>query len=121
MDKHVQIIAILWIISGILGLLLGFFVFLALFGVSFIPNMGDIAPGILRLVAWIISLFFMTLTLPQIVGGVALLQRKEWGRILVLVVSFFHLVNFPFGTALAVYSLVILLREDTVRLFRTSS
>ncbi len=121
MDKHVHFIAILWIIYGILGIVFGFFVFLALFGISFIPNMGDIAPGILRIAAWVISLFLMTLALPQLIGGVALLQRKEWGRILVLVISFFQLINFPLGTALAVYSLIILLREDTVRLFRPPS
>jgi hypothetical protein len=120
MDKHVHFIAILWIIYGILGILFGFFVFLLLFGISFIPNTGDIAPGILRIAAWIASLFFMALALPQLIGGIALLKREEWGRILILVVSFFHLINFPLGTALAVYSLVILLREDTVRLFGPS-
>jgi len=121
MEKHVHFIAILWIIFGILGILFGFFVFLALFGISFIHDMGDIAPGILRLAAWVISLFFMVLALPQLIGGVALLQKKEWGRILVLVVAFFHLINFPLGTALGAYSLIILLREDTVRLFRPSA
>ena len=45
------------------------------------------------------------------------MRRQEWGRILVLVVSFFHLMSFPLGTALGVYSFVILLKEETVKLF----
>lgn len=30
---------------------------------------------------------------------------------------FFHLMSFPLGTALGVYSFVILLNEETVKLF----
>jgi len=117
MDKHVQLIGILWIVYGIMGLLFAFFVFLVLFGVSFIPDMGNIAPGILRLIAWIASLFFLALAVPQIIAGMGLMRRKEWGRILTLIVSFFHLISFPLGTALGVYSFVILLKPETIRLF----
>jgi len=117
MDKHVQLIGILWIVYGIMGILFGFFVFLVLFGVSFIPDMGHTAPGILRLIAWIASLFFLVLALPQIIAGAGLAKRKEWGRILTLIVSFFHLISFPLGTALGIYSFVILLKPETTKLF----
>ena len=117
MDKQVHLIGILWIVYGIMGLLFAFLVFLVLFGVSFIPNMGDIAPGILRLIAWISSLFFLALALPQIIAGMGLLKRKEWGRILTLIVSFFHLVSFPLGTALGIYSFIILVKPETIKLF----
>lgn len=119
MDRHVQLISILWIVYGILGLVFAFFVFLLLFGVSFIP-MGDIAPGILRIIAWVSSLFFTAISLPQVIGGIGLMKRKEWGRILILIVAFFHLLSFPLGTALAVYSFVILLKEETTRLFKSA-
>lgn len=117
MDRHVHLIGILWIVYGIMGLLFAFIVFLVLFGVSFIPDMGTIAPGILRLSAWIASLFFLALALPQILAGIGLMKRKEWGRILALIVSFFHLVSFPLGTALGIYSFVILLKPETITLF----
>jgi hypothetical protein len=110
-------IGILWIVYGIMGLMFAFFVFLVLFGVSFIPNMGNIAPGILRLIAWAASLFFLVLALPQIIAGMGLMKHKEWGRILTLIVSFFHLVSVPLGTALGIYSFVILLKPETIRLF----
>jgi hypothetical protein len=117
MDRHVQLIGILWIVFGLVGLLFSFFIFLVLFGVSFIPDMGDIAPGLLRLIAWAVSLFFMALALPQIIAGLGLLKRREWARILTLIVSFFHLISFPLGTALGVYSFVILLKPESVKLF----
>lgn len=121
MDRHVHLIAILWIIYGILGILFAFGVFLVLFGISFIPDMGDIAPGILRIVAWAVGLFFLAFFLPELIGGIGLLKRQEWSRILVLVVSFFNLLSFPLGTALSIYSMVILLKEETARLFRPST
>ena len=117
MDRHVQLLSILCIVYGVLGLLFAFFVFLLLFGISFIPDMGDIAPGILRIVAWVASLFFTAIALPQVIAGYGLMKRKEWGRILTLIVSFFQLLSFPLGTALGIYSFVILLKEETVKLF----
>jgi hypothetical protein len=121
LDKHVQLISILWIVYGIMGLLFGFFVFLVLFGVSFIPSMGPVAPGILRIIAWAVSVFFLVLALPQILAGVGLARHKEWGRILTLIVSFFHLLSFPLGTALGVYSFIILLKPETIGLFGSRS
>jgi hypothetical protein len=40
------------------------------------------------------------------------------GRIMTLVVSFLNLIWFPFWTALGVYSIVVLLKDETVQLFR---
>jgi len=105
MEKHVHFISHPLDHLRHSGILFGFFVFLALFEFLSSTTWAISPPGILRLAAWVISLFFMVLALPQLIGGVALLQKKEWGRILVLVVAFFHLINFPLGTALGAYSL----------------
>jgi hypothetical protein len=120
MDKHVDVISILWIVSGSLGILLAIFIFWILWGITFIPNIGYEASYILRLVATWVSIFLAVFALPEVIGGIGLLKRKEWGRVLVLVVSFFNLVNFPLGTALGVYSFIILLKEETVQLFAPS-
>ena len=117
MDKHVDVISILWIVSGSLGILLAIFLFWLLWGITFIPNIGYEASYILRLVATWISIFLAIFSAPEVIGGIGLLKRKEWGRVLVLVVSFFNLINFPLGTALGIYSFIILLKEETVRLF----
>jgi hypothetical protein len=120
MDKHVDVISILWIVSGSLGILLAIFIFWLLWGITFIPNIGYEASYILRLVATWVSIFLAVFSAPEIIGGIGLLKRKEWGRIVVLVVSFFNLINFPLGTALGVYSFIILLKEETVGLFAPS-
>jgi len=119
MEKHLTIIGALWILSGALGLLCAFIVFWVLFGVSFIPDMGVEAPIILRTVATGVIIFVAILSVPQILGGAGLMKRKEWARILVLMLAFLALLNFPLGTALGIYSLVILVNAETIQLFKT--
>jgi len=121
MQDHVKVIGILWIIFGSLSLLGALILYMILFGVSLIPDMGDIAPGILRLAGIIISSFLALLGVPKIIGGVGLLKGHEWGRILILVVSFLSLINIPFGTALGIYSMIILFNPQTVKLFNPNA
>ncbi len=116
-DKHVDVISILWIVSGSLGILIAIFIFWFFWAITLIPDVGYEASYILRLIATWGFIFLAVFSIPEIIGGIGLLRRKEWGRILVLVVSFFSLISFPLGTALGVYSFIILLKEDTVRLF----
>jgi hypothetical protein len=117
MQDHVKVIGILWIIFGSLSLLGAMILFMILFGVSFIPDMGEVAPGILRIVGFTVSTFLALLGFPKIIGGIGLLKGHEWGRILILVLSFLSLINIPFGTALGIYSMIILFNPQTVKLF----
>jgi hypothetical protein len=87
MKDHIKIIGILWVILGAFYICLAFFAFLVFFGVAIIPNL-DIEPGVLRLIGIIASSFLGLIGLPQIIGGLGLIQHKEWARILMLVVSF---------------------------------
>jgi hypothetical protein len=45
------------------------------------------------------------------------MKKKEWGRITMLVISFFNLIHIPLGTVLGVYSIWVLLNDETIRLF----
>jgi len=118
MNDHVKIIGILWIVFGALSLLGAAFLFTLLMGVSFIPEMETPAPEILRFIGFFIGAFLALLGLPKIIGGWGLLKGKEWGRILTLIVSFLSLLNIPLGTALGIYSIVILMDKRTVALFQ---
>lgn len=44
-----------------------------------------------------------------VVTGIALLQRRSWARPLAIVAAFLSIIKLPFGTALAVYTLWVLL------------
>ena len=123
MDKHVQVIGILWIVLGVIGLALGLLVLLVLLGVSFIPevwdlgDLGDVTPEVFRIIAVGVSSFLALLGLPKIIAGIGLLRKREWARIMTLVLSFLELWSVPFGLALAVYSMVILFKPETIKLF----
>lgn len=121
MERHVDVIGALWIAMGAIGVLFGLGIFGILFGISFVPNVGHEAPFILRTVGLGVGLLIVILSAPEVIAGIGLLKRLEWARILALVVAFFNLLSFPFGTALGVYSIVILLKEETAQLFRSQA
>jgi len=80
-------------------------------------------------VAIFISVLFILIFAPGLAAGIGLYRFRPWARILVLVLSFFVLPTFPFGTALAIFSLAILFdraclaffSEDTYEDFRRRS
>jgi hypothetical protein len=118
MNSHVNIIAVLWIVTGIFGLFLAFTVFGILFGITFIPDIDYEAVIILRIIGLWGSLFIAILSAPELIAGIGLMKKKEWARILTLIVSFLNLVFFPFWTILGIYSIIILLKEETIQLFK---
>lgn len=118
MESQIKLIGILWIVLGGLSLMFGFLGFFLLFGISFIPDMGREAPFILRTVGSVAVFFFALFGIPKIIAGMGLLKKKEWGRILTLIVSFISLLNIPLGTALGIYSIIILVKEESIQYFK---
>lgn len=118
-EKHVKVLAILHIIhSAIIGVI-GIFLFLLLTFVGAVS--GDEDALLVLLIIGIVSIFiFMIFAVPGIVAGVGLLMKKNWGRILTLIIGFLKMLDFPLGTALGVYTAVILLREDAPAYFQES-
>jgi hypothetical protein len=118
MEKHVHLLGVFWIVHGGLVLIGGIIIFALLFGLSFIPAMDSEGTTVLRVVGIIVGGLLWLLSVPKIIAGVGLLKRMEWARILTLILSFLALFNIPLGTALGIYSLAILLRDDTTQLFQ---
>jgi membrane-associated protease RseP (regulator of RpoE activity) len=120
MEKHINIVAALQIGLSIFNLLIALLIFTVLKLVGgFVdePN----ANTILSLVADIISIVFIVLSLPGIFAGIGLYKRKEWARILTLVLSVLEIFNFPFGTAIGVYSIWALIQPENVSTFQRVS
>ena len=76
-----------------------------------------IAVPIVGLVGGMLVMLIFTLSVPGIIGGVGLLKRRPWARILTIVLSVIHLINIPFGTLLGIYGLWVLISRNTTRLF----
>ena len=59
----------------------------------------------------------MILSIPSIIGGIALYKRQAWGRILALVLCLLSLISIPFGTALGIYGIWVLLNDESKEYF----
>jgi len=110
-DKHIKLIGILHIVHSVLVGVVGLFIFgvLSVVGAVFREKT---AMFVLGLIGSIVGFFFVLVALPGLVGGIGLLMKTSWGRIVTLIVSFLKLLDIPIGTALGVYSIVILFRDD---------
>jgi hypothetical protein len=132
MRDHVKILGILNIIAGSLTACAGLAILLLLGGLGGIiaaavrnsvgdgPDTAWIAAPIFATIGICIAGFLILLSAPSIIGGIGLLHYKPWSRILMIIVSGFHLLHVPLGTALGVYGLWVLVSEDTRRLFEGS-
>lgn len=117
MEKHINVVAALHIGLSILGILVGVFVYIVLFFVGDLSGDHE-ARFVLGLIAKILAGFIFLLSLPGIIAGIGLFKRKEWARILTLIVSVLDLVNFPIGTAVGVYSIWALVQPEVVEQFK---
>lgn len=53
-----------------------------------------------------------------LLAGWGLMQRTEWGRIIAIVAAFVSILKIPFGTALAIWTLVTLLGYRNTALYQ---
>ena len=58
--------------------------------------------------------------LAHVAVGLPLRKRRHWSRLGAMVLGSIDLILLPYGTALGVYALWVLIRQDAKRLFETS-
>jgi hypothetical protein len=108
--RHTHLLGILWVaysaLSGIGGLVL-MIVARTIFG-PFGPPMQGGAPLFIRPLLSAIAVLLLCKAALGIAAGIGLLQRQDWGRIMAIVMGVISLINIPFGTALGIYSLWVL-------------
>jgi hypothetical protein len=110
----VKTLSVFWFIYAGLYLLLGFFGLV--FARTFLSGafghwmrgplpLSLFGPAILHL-AW---LLLVVRSLLDAASGWGLMEHAPWGRPVAIVAAVFNLLNFPFGTALAIWTLIVLL------------
>ncbi len=117
MQKHITILGVLYIALGILGVLAALIVFVSVVGGGLISGDRQ-AMAITGIVGSVVALFIFLISVPGVIGGIGLLQRRSWARILVLILGCLNLLNFPFGTGLGIYTLWALTKPETQSLLR---
>ncbi len=92
MEKHLTVVAALQVGFSLLGILAAIIVYTVLHSVMHIADDPE-AAHILSIVARWVSLFLLLVSIPGLIGGIGLFMKKNWARILVLVISVFYLLN----------------------------
>ena len=111
---HLNLLGIFWLGMGAMHLVPAvIMVWLALAAPTFPPNLP--APAVA--VFFVLGGFFSVITIVSIVTGVSLLTREPWGRMLAIVFGGLNLANIPFGTALGIYTLWVMVPEESEREF----
>jgi hypothetical protein len=112
--RHLRVLAILWLIlSGFR--LLGAIAMMGLGrGGVYIPGM----PFFVHQILSGIGFFFLIGAVLGLIAGWGLLQREVWARMLAIIVGVVNLFDAPFGTALGIYTLWVLVPAESEREYR---
>ncbi len=123
MRSHVNLLGILQLTWGGMGLLLGASLLLLAFGAAAIART---TPGD-ALTAGFTALLFVVFAVALALGGWAnawagraLRQHRSPGRTAALVLAVMNLFVLPFGTALAIYTFWVLLHDEARTLFEAA-
>lgn len=113
MNTQVKIVGWLWIVNGMLSILMAIIGLAVINWPGTIPNPRD---SILASTGALC--FFLPGIIAYVIAGYGLLKYKSWARILAIILAILNLILFPIGTALGIYTLVIMFNEETKALFR---
>jgi hypothetical protein len=111
-QEHIRLLGILWLAISALNALGG--TMMVIFGNTILPHISELGGppvpvGILRPLITCVGILILIKAVLGFAAGWGLLQREPWARVLTLVLAFFALFSVPFGTALGIYSLWVLL------------
>jgi hypothetical protein len=113
LQRHLRILGILWIVVGVLWIIPS----LVLMGLSHTPHLviGDEMFSRPFMPPFLFSLgsLFLLVAAGGILVGWGLMNHERWARITAIIVGILALLHPPFGTALGIYTLWVLLPGDS--------
>lgn len=107
-QEHVHLVGILWLAISAFNAIGGVVLYI-IANTLLAPGGAAGAPSFLRPLLSVVALLWLGKAALGFVAGWGLLQRESWARILTLVLAFISLFNIPFGTAVGVYTMWVLL------------
>jgi len=116
---HLRPLAILWLVVSAIRMIPGLFL-VTLFSTvaGFLPAE---VPGFVLWILQVVGFFWVAIAGIGVVAGWGLLERRPWARMLTIVLGCFGLLEVPFGSALGVYTLWVLLPAEAEAEFRQMS
>lgn len=117
MKKHVTLVAALQIgfsAMGIIGATIIFFVFS--FAGSFIEEV-DVAGVVIKFMGTFLPALILLASILGLIAGIGLLSFQKWSRFMAMVLAAIGCFAFPVGTIIGIYSLWVLMQDETATLF----
>ncbi|MEQ9405839.1 MAG: hypothetical protein RIM99_19765 [Cyclobacteriaceae bacterium] len=122
LQAHKKTLSIVHICYGalysVIFLLIGgfFFAFFPFIQEEIILEEGRDAEWIVPLVGSVLKVILVVLfffaALPSILGGIATLQNKKWGMVLLMIAGCLSIFSFPFGTAIGAYTIYVFIEDN---------
>ncbi len=116
MQKHLQLLGIIYIVYHAIGLIFAWLIWGVLSGIGMMSGDPQ-AAGILTRVGTGIAMLLFTLSAPGVVGGIGILKGWWWSRYLVLLLGFLNLIHIPLGTVLGIYTFWVLMQDESIEYF----
>lgn len=119
MKKHVTVVGAIHIGIGVLSLIGAVATFFALrFAMGMAGQEGEnTGVVVIRFLSVSLPLLILVLATIALVGGIGIFTYKPWARYLVIVFAALGCLFIPVGTLSGVYTLWVLLQDETVKLF----
>ena len=124
MTSHVDFVGVLFIVWGLLTALVGVSTLaLGIGAVAMIASAsrgggaGGFAAGVTAAVFTALAIIAIVWGAAHVLVGVPLRRHRPWARLMALMLGSVDLVLLPYGTALGVYALWVLLNEKGKALF----
>lgn len=118
MRSHIKTVAIVNIIYSAVGMLKAISVLLGgVFGSLFSGSLATFLVG--GSVSVLTAMIMGAGAVFGLIAGFGLLNHRPWARYVAIVFAVLSLLNFPFGTLFAVYTLWVMLNAETKRIFET--
>jgi len=116
-QQNLHLLAILWLamsainaVGGLILIVVGNTLFAHLHQLGAPSN---VPTGFLTSIVTTLGIVVLVKAACGFLAGYGLLHRKAWGRVATLVLGFIALIHIPLGTALGVYTLWVLLPEES--------
>jgi predicted nucleic acid-binding Zn ribbon protein len=120
LEHHVHLLGIFWIVYSVLHGIAGVVLMIlanTLFGPVGRLDIG--APAFLQPLLSVVGILLIIKGIVGVAAGYGLTQRAPWARITIVVLGFLALLNVPFGTALGIYTIWVLLSPGADTQYQT--
>jgi hypothetical protein len=115
-QEHVHLLGILWLAMSAFNAVGGVVLYVVANTVfAHLNQLGapEAPTAFLRPLLSVIGILVLAKAACGFIAGYGLLQRESWGRVIALVLAFISLFHVPFGTALGVYTLWVLIPSQS--------